>query len=70
MKSIDVFYQGEGVGEIAHLELEPEATFATLKAHLAEKHGVANSQKCPALVGRCRVSSGQQPGSARTDKRS
>lgn len=41
MKTIDLFYQGEGVGEIAHIELEPTATFATLKACLAEKHGVA-----------------------------
>jgi hypothetical protein len=41
MKSIDLFYQGEGVGEISHIELEPTATFATLKACLAEKHGVS-----------------------------
>ena len=40
MKSIDLFYQGEGVSEIAHIELEPDATFATLKARLTEKHGV------------------------------
>lgn len=43
MKSIDVFYQGEGVREIAHLELEPDANFATLKARLTEKHGIAHS---------------------------
>ena len=41
MKSIDLFYQGEGLGEIKHLELEPNATFATLKARLAETHGAA-----------------------------
>jgi hypothetical protein len=41
MKSIDLFYQGEGVGEIAHIELDPDATFAILKGLLAEKHGVA-----------------------------
>lgn len=40
MKSIDLFYQGEGVGEVAHLELEPEATFAVLKARLVEKHQI------------------------------
>lgn len=40
MKYIDVFYQGEGVGEVSHIELEPDATFATLKARLAEKHGL------------------------------
>ncbi|MFZ5610270.1 MAG: hypothetical protein ACOY99_11760 [Pseudomonadota bacterium] len=40
MKSIDLFYQGEGVGEIEHIELEPDATFAVLKARLVEKHKV------------------------------
>jgi len=39
MKFIDLFYQGEGVREIAHLELESDATVGTLKARLAEKHG-------------------------------
>ena len=32
MKSIDLFCQGEGVGEIVHIELELDATFAVLKA--------------------------------------
>jgi hypothetical protein len=41
MKSIDLFYQGEGVGEIAHIDLEPDATFAILKTRLAERHGVS-----------------------------
>ncbi|MQB46042.1 hypothetical protein [Rhizobium sp. ICMP 5592] len=41
MTSIDVFYQGEGIGEIAHIELEHDATFAILKTSLIEKHGVA-----------------------------
>jgi hypothetical protein len=40
MTSIDLFYQGEGIGEIAHVELEPDATFAILKARLVEKHAV------------------------------
>lgn len=40
MKSIDLFYQGEGVGEIEHIELEPDATFAVLKARLVEKHKI------------------------------
>ena len=39
MKTIDVFYQGEGLGEVKHLEIETGATFAVLKARLAEKHG-------------------------------
>ena len=38
MKYIDLFYQGEGLGGISHIELEPDATFATLKARLSEKH--------------------------------
>ena len=40
MKSIDLFYQGEGLGEVKHLEIEPDATFAILRARLAEMHGV------------------------------
>ena len=39
MRAIDVFYQGEGLGEVKHLEIEPGATFAVLKARLTEKHG-------------------------------
>lgn len=41
MKTIDLFYQGEGVGEIEHLEIDPDTTFADLKARLIEKHGGA-----------------------------
>ena len=39
MKTIDVFYQGERLGEVKHLEIETDATFAVLKARLAEQHG-------------------------------
>ena len=39
MKTIDVFYQGEGLGEVKHLEIEAGATFAVLRARLDEKHG-------------------------------
>jgi hypothetical protein len=39
MKTIDIFYQGEGLAEILHLEIEPEASFADVKARLGEKHG-------------------------------
>jgi len=39
MKTIDLFYQGEGVKEIEHLEIDPDTTFADLKARLIEKHG-------------------------------
>jgi hypothetical protein len=38
MKYIDLFYQAEGVSEVSHIELESDATFATLKARLTEKH--------------------------------
>jgi hypothetical protein len=41
MKLIDLYYQGEGFGEIKHLEIEPDATFAVLKSRLSELHGVA-----------------------------
>ena len=40
MKFIDLFYQGEGVGEISHIELELDATFALLKSRLTEKHQI------------------------------
>ncbi|EQD58136.1 hypothetical protein B2A_04502, partial [mine drainage metagenome] len=42
MKSIDLFYQGDGIGEIAHIELDADATFAILKGRLVEKHGIAH----------------------------
>jgi hypothetical protein len=41
MKTIDLFYQGEGVAEIEHLEIELDTTFADLKARLIDKHGGA-----------------------------
>ena len=41
IEAIDLFYQGEGLGEIEHLEIEPGTTFADLKARLIEKHGGA-----------------------------
>ena len=41
MKIIDLFYQGEGVAEIEHLEIEPDTTFADIKARLIDKHGGA-----------------------------
>ena len=40
MKSIDLFCQGEGIGEIVHIELELDATFALLKARLAEEYRI------------------------------
>jgi len=34
MKSIDIFYQREGVRDVGHLESEPEANLAEIKARL------------------------------------
>lgn len=41
MQSIDVFYQGEGICEIDHLEVSADHAFAVVKARLIEKHGVS-----------------------------
>lgn len=41
MKTIDVFYQGEGLNEPEHLEIDAKATFATVKARLIERHAIA-----------------------------
>jgi hypothetical protein len=40
MTSIDVFYQGEGIREIAHFEADHEHTFAVIKLAIIEKHGL------------------------------
>ena len=40
MTSIDVFYQGEGIREIAHFEATPDQTFAAIKIAIIEKHGL------------------------------
>lgn len=40
MNYVDIFYQGEGISEIEHIELEPDTTFAVLKARLTEKHEI------------------------------
>ena len=40
MTSIDVFYQGEGIREIAHFEANPDQTFAAIKIAIIEKHGL------------------------------
>lgn len=41
MKNTDIFYQGEGVRDVEHLEVGPDHTFGALKALLIEKHGLA-----------------------------
>ena len=40
MKIIDIYYQGEGVGALEHLEFDAEATFAALQAAIAGKHAI------------------------------
>lgn len=40
MKPIDIFYQGESIREIDHLDVEPEDAFHVVKARLIEKHGL------------------------------
>lgn len=39
MESIDIFYQGHGIQEIEHIEVQPDHTVAAIKAILIEKHG-------------------------------
>lgn len=41
MKNIDIYYQGEGIGALEHLEFGAEETFAALQAAIAKKHGIA-----------------------------
>ena len=41
MKTIDLFYQGDGLAEIEHLESAADASIADLKARFVEKHGCA-----------------------------
>jgi len=38
MNLIDIFYQGEGLADIQHLEVEPEATFGAVRARLGARH--------------------------------
>ena len=41
MKSLDIFYQGEGLSEIDHIVASPEHTIADIKKHIGEKHGLS-----------------------------
>ncbi len=38
MTSIDIFYQGEGLREVAHFEADPDYTFGIIKRAIIEKH--------------------------------
>ena len=40
MARIDIFYQGEGIAEIEHLEAEPDETIGAVKARLCQRHGL------------------------------
>jgi hypothetical protein len=42
MAIIDVFYQGEQLGEVQHLALEGTSTFGVLQAAIREKHGIVH----------------------------
>jgi hypothetical protein len=42
MTVIDIFYQGEGIREIAHIEASPEHTFADVKLVIVKKHGLTD----------------------------
>ncbi|MFA6180392.1 MAG: hypothetical protein WC696_12340 [Candidatus Methylopumilus sp.] len=41
MKSIDVFYQGEGITALEHIEIAEHETFRSLRIAIAEKHGAS-----------------------------
>lgn len=40
MKKINVFYQGEGVTALEHIEIPDHEAFGTLRAEIAKKHGL------------------------------
>ena len=40
MDTVDLFYQCEGIREIQHVEVDCDATFATVKDKLIDKHGL------------------------------
>jgi hypothetical protein len=39
MQTIEIFYQGNGLREIEHIEVEPDHTVAVVKDILIKKHG-------------------------------
>lgn len=40
MATINIFYQGEGIAEIGHIEGDDDDTFAAIKAAIAERHNL------------------------------
>jgi len=39
MKTIDIFYQGEGIAALEHIAIAEHEAFGTLRLAIAEKHG-------------------------------
>jgi len=40
MKSVDVFYQGEGIAALEHIEIGDHETFGALRVLIGKKHGL------------------------------
>ena len=40
MKTLDLFFQGQGLGEIQHLSVESDATVGAIRAQLVQKYSV------------------------------
>ena len=40
MKTIDIFYQGEGITALEHIEIGENEAFGALRIAIAEKHGL------------------------------
>jgi hypothetical protein len=41
MKTINIYYQGEGITALEHIEIGDDETFGALRAALAKKHGLS-----------------------------
>ncbi|MGL6097548.1 MAG: hypothetical protein ACRC7O_17340 [Fimbriiglobus sp.] len=41
MKTVNIFYQGEGIREIDHIEADGDHTFAAIKLQVIKKHGLS-----------------------------
>lgn len=44
MKNTDIFYQGEGIEALEHIEVDADLSFGDLLAMLAKKHGLADAK--------------------------
>jgi hypothetical protein len=43
MKTIDIFYQGEGITALEHIEIAENEPFGSLRVAIAEKHGLGGN---------------------------